>query len=130
MQEHAAEDPFDLLVVGAGAAGSVIAAQAARRGKRVLILEAGPARQLSDLTSSQFWARRLKWSGAEVEEDGQRKLIGVGRLVADMNHDAAEYAVIVVDRWHGHGLGSLLTGYCVEVAENWGVKRSSPKPRK
>jgi acetyltransferase len=60
---------------------------------------------------------------AEVEEDGQRKLIGVGRLVADMNHEAAEYAVIVVDRWHGHGLGGLLTDYCLEVAKKWGVKR-------
>ncbi len=60
---------------------------------------------------------------AEVEEDGQRKLIGVGRLVADANHEAAEYAVIVVDRWHGHGLGGLLTDYCFEVAKHWGVKR-------
>ncbi len=60
---------------------------------------------------------------AEVEEEGERKLIGVGRLVADMNHEAAEYAVIVVDRWHGHGLGGLLTDYCLEVAKRWGVKR-------
>jgi acetyltransferase len=60
---------------------------------------------------------------AEVEEEGQRKLIGVGRLVADMNHEAAEYAVIVVDRWHGHGLGGLLTDYCLEVAKKWGVRR-------
>lgn len=60
---------------------------------------------------------------AEVEEDGQRKLIGVGRLVADVNHEAAEYAVIVVDRWHGHGLGGLLTDYCLEVAKKWGVRR-------
>ncbi|MBN1910505.1 MAG: bifunctional acetate--CoA ligase family protein/GNAT family N-acetyltransferase [Pirellulales bacterium] len=60
---------------------------------------------------------------AEVKEDGQRKLIGVGRLVADMNHEAAEYAIIVVDRWHGHGLGGLLTDYCLEVAKRWGVKK-------
>jgi acetyltransferase len=60
---------------------------------------------------------------AEVEEEGQRKLIGVGRLVADMNHETAEYAVIVIDRWHGHGLGGLLTDYCCEVAKKWGVKR-------
>jgi len=60
---------------------------------------------------------------AEVEEEGDRKLIAVGRLVADMNHDAAEYAVIVVDRWHGHGLGGLLTDYCCDVAKRWGVKR-------
>ncbi len=61
---------------------------------------------------------------AEVEEEGQRKLIGVGRLVADADHEAAEYAVVVVDRWHGHGLGALLTDYCCfEVAKPWGVKK-------
>ena len=60
---------------------------------------------------------------AEVEEDGQRKLIGIGRLVADADHETAEYAVIVVDRWHGHGLGGLLTDYCLEVAKHWGVKK-------
>lgn len=60
---------------------------------------------------------------AEVEEEGRRKLIGVGRLVADADHETAEYAVIVVDRWHGHGLGGLLTDYCLEVAKTWGVKR-------
>ena len=48
---------------------------------------------------------------AEVEEDGERKLIGSGPAGADMNHETAEYAVIVVDRWHGHGLGGLLTDY-------------------
>jgi len=60
---------------------------------------------------------------AEVEENGERKLIGVGRLVADVDHETAEYAVIVVDRWHGHGLGGVLTDYCIEVAKRWGVKR-------
>ena len=60
---------------------------------------------------------------AEVEEAGERKLIGVGRLVADVNHEVAEYGVIVVDRWHGHGLGGLLTDYCLEAAKHWGVKR-------
>jgi len=60
---------------------------------------------------------------AEVEEDGQRRLIGVGRLVADANHETAEYAVIVADRWHGRGLGGLLTDYCLEVARRWGIKK-------
>ena len=53
---------------------------------------------------------------AEVEEDGHRKLVGVGRLVADMNHEVAEYAVLVVDRWHGRGLGGTLSDYCLEIA--------------
>ncbi|MFH1265235.1 MAG: GNAT family N-acetyltransferase, partial [Planctomycetota bacterium] len=59
---------------------------------------------------------------AELEEDGQRKLLGIGRLVADMNHEVAEYAVLVVDRYQSHGLGGVLTDYSLEVAERWGVK--------
>ncbi|MEI8373055.1 MAG: GNAT family N-acetyltransferase [Planctomycetota bacterium] len=60
---------------------------------------------------------------AEIEEDGQRKLAGVGRLVADAEHEVAEYAVIVGDQWQGRGLGGTLTDYCLEVAKRWGVKR-------
>ena len=59
---------------------------------------------------------------AELDEDG-RKLAGVGRLVADADHREAEYAVLVGDPWHGLGLGSLLTDYCLEVCEQWGVRR-------
>ena len=36
---------------------------------------------------------------AEVQEKGERKLIAVGRFVADMKREAAQYTVIVVDRW-------------------------------
>ena len=61
---------------------------------------------------------------AEVEEEGDRKLAGVGRLVADSNHEAAEYGVLVVDRWQGSGLGGTLTDYCIEVARGWGAKRT------
>lgn len=52
-----------------------------------------------------------------------RELLGVGRLVADPNHEQAEYAVLVADAWQGRGLGSLLTSYCTEIAERWGVCR-------
>jgi len=60
---------------------------------------------------------------AEVEEEGRRKLIGIGRLVADVDHQTAEYAVIVVDRWQGRGLGGMLTDYCLDLAQKWGVKQ-------
>ena len=33
--------PYDLCIVGAGVAGALIAAVATRRGKRVIVLEAG-----------------------------------------------------------------------------------------
>lgn len=67
-------DEVDVLIVGSGAAGSLYAAAAAKAGKQVVILEAGPERKLSDLQSSQIWARKLKWSGSPVEETGDHKI--------------------------------------------------------
>ncbi|MGA2320529.1 MAG: GNAT family N-acetyltransferase [Solirubrobacteraceae bacterium] len=59
---------------------------------------------------------------AELEEpDGTRKLLGVGRLVADPDHHRAEYAVLVADPWQGRGLSDLLTDYCLEIALSWGI---------
>jgi acetyltransferase len=60
---------------------------------------------------------------AEIEEDGARKLIGVGRVVADADHTDAEYAVLVADAYQGIGLGSLLTDYCMEICNDWGIQR-------
>jgi acetyltransferase len=58
---------------------------------------------------------------AEVEEDDRRRLVGVGRLVADADHTNAEYAVLVADTYQGLGLGSLLTDYCLEICQRWGI---------
>lgn len=60
---------------------------------------------------------------AEIEDHGERRLIGVGRLVADPEHESAEYAVLVVDAWQGRGLGGVLMAYCLEIAESWGIRR-------
>ena len=60
----------DAVIVGSGAAGSLMAARLAEAGKRVLILEAGPARGAQDLVSNGLWGRRLKWGGAPVIETG------------------------------------------------------------
>jgi acetyltransferase len=60
---------------------------------------------------------------AEVEADGKRQLVGVGRLVADPDHRDAEYAVLVTDAWQGRGLGSLITDYCFEICSTWGINR-------
>ncbi|HJP36070.1 MAG TPA: GMC family oxidoreductase [Gammaproteobacteria bacterium] len=65
-----AADKVDIVIVGAGAAGSVFAATLAEAGRSVLVLEGGKARTLDDLYSSQIWARRLKWGAPTVEETG------------------------------------------------------------
>ena len=60
---------------------------------------------------------------AETGEGDGRRLVGVGRLVADPDHESVEYAVLVTDAWQGRGLGALLTDYCLEIAAGWGAKR-------
>lgn len=59
---------------------------------------------------------------AEAQIDGLRQFVGIGRLVADANHDSAEYAVLIVDAWQGQGLGRVLTNYCLEIARDWGIQ--------
>lgn len=63
-------EAVDAVVVGTGATGSVFAAVLAEAGKDVLVLERGRERALSDLYSSQIWARRLKWASPAVVEAG------------------------------------------------------------
>src|SRR5260221_2049530 len=55
-----ANEKVDVVIVGAGASGSVFAAVLAKAGKKVVVLEQGPDWQLSDLISSDFWGRRIK----------------------------------------------------------------------
>lgn len=67
-------EKVDVVVVGSGAAGSVMAAKLAQGGKSVVILEAGPEIKSEDMHSSQIWARRLKWGGSPVVEKGDQPI--------------------------------------------------------
>lgn len=60
---------------------------------------------------------------SEIEENGEKRLTGVGRLVADPDLETVEYAVLVSDRWQNRGLGGMLTDVCLEIAREWGMKK-------
>ncbi|MCC7424777.1 MAG: bifunctional acetate--CoA ligase family protein/GNAT family N-acetyltransferase [Planctomycetaceae bacterium] len=60
---------------------------------------------------------------AEGVGEGDRPMMGVGRLVSDPDHRTAEFAVLVADAWQGRGLGLLLTRTCVEIARSWGIRQ-------
>lgn len=65
----------EVLVVGAGAAGAVIAATLAAAGRRVHVVEAGPGWDPSVMVSSQIWSRRLR--GGPVATGGAHP-VGAG----------------------------------------------------
>ena len=65
------DNKVDVVIVGAGAAGNIFAARLAEAGKSVLVLDAGPAWEASDLVSSQIWSRRLRWGGPAVASTGE-----------------------------------------------------------
>ena len=64
-------EQVDVVIVGAGASGSVYAAALAKAGKKVVILDQGPDWRLSDLISSDFWGRRIKPAGAPFLLEGK-----------------------------------------------------------
>ncbi len=67
---------------------------------------------------------------AEIDYEGRKRLIGVGRLIADPDVVHAEYAVLVPDDWQHNELGYILTQYCVEIAGIGGIKRVSAETTK
>ena len=79
-------EKVDIVIVGAGASGSVYASVLAKAGKKVVLLESGPDWELSDLISSEIWGRRIKPAGAPILLEGKNPMAyaaqggwGVGR---------------------------------------------------
>src|SRR6202171_2517442 len=64
-------EKVDVVIVGAGASGSVYASVLAKAGKKVVLLESGPDWELSDLISSEIWGRRVKPAGAPFVLEGK-----------------------------------------------------------
>ena len=67
-------EKVDVVIVGAGASGSVYASVLAKAGKKVVLLESGPDWELTDLISSEIWGRRIKPAGAPILLDGKNPM--------------------------------------------------------
>ncbi|MDO8726418.1 MAG: bifunctional acetate--CoA ligase family protein/GNAT family N-acetyltransferase [Candidatus Methanoperedens sp.] len=55
---------------------------------------------------------------AEIEEDGNRKMLGVVRLNLEPSEKTGELSFIVTDTWQGHGLGSKMVDYMIEICKD------------
>ncbi|MDP8242340.1 MAG: bifunctional acetate--CoA ligase family protein/GNAT family N-acetyltransferase [Candidatus Celaenobacter antarcticus] len=60
---------------------------------------------------------------AEVTEDGQKKMAGVVRLIADQYNETAEFAIVIADPWQNMGLGNKFTDYIIDLAKSRGIQK-------
>lgn len=60
---------------------------------------------------------------ALVDKPDGEEMIGVVRIIADPWGEAAEYAILVADEWQGQGLGSQMTDYIIEIAQDMELQR-------
>jgi len=60
---------------------------------------------------------------AETEEEGNKKMIGVVRIIEDDKKNDAEFAIVVADPWQRKGLGKILTNYILEIAKHRNIKK-------
>jgi choline dehydrogenase-like flavoprotein len=67
MRSYRPDEPVDMLIVGAGAGGSTLAQRLARRGWRVVVLEAGPFWDPdTDWVSDEAGSHQLYWTEPRV----------------------------------------------------------------
>jgi len=59
---------------------------------------------------------------AVIEEDGTKTIVGGGRYVIT-EPGLAEVAFVVVDAFQGQGIGSLLTGHLIAIAQAAGLRK-------
>ncbi len=92
MARYGGDDEVDLCVVGAGAGGSVLAQRLARRGHRIVVLEAGP-----------FWDPDRDWAS---DESAQHKLYWTDKRLISGNDP-----VSLGKNNSGHGVGGSMVHY-------------------
>jgi len=58
---------------------------------------------------------------AERFEDGEKRLIGMARLVVEPDGETGEIAIVVGDPWQDMGLGTKLLDHIIEVGRDMGL---------
>ncbi len=59
---------------------------------------------------------------AEVKENGERKIIGIGSFAVESDMTRCEFAIIVHDNYQGKGLAYKLLDYLIGIAQDKGLK--------
>lgn len=60
---------------------------------------------------------------ALCEAESDEKMLGVARVITEINGKHAEFSVIVGDPWHGKGIGAELLKRCLSIAKERGIEK-------
>jgi choline dehydrogenase-like flavoprotein len=109
----------DVCVIGSGAGGSVIAAQCAKAGKSVLVLEMGAYRNESDFSNLEIpgYFELYYGGGLAASESGSVSILagstlGGGTVVNYMNCVRTPESILA--EWESHGLAGVSSNLFVE----------------
>lgn len=56
-------------------------------------------------------------------EPGAQQMVGIARYIANLDHESAEFAVVVSDAWQGRGVASRLMKALIACAKKRGLRR-------
>jgi acetyltransferase len=59
---------------------------------------------------------------AEVQEEDEKKMLGVVRFTFDSDMKTGELAFIVVDRWQNRGLGTMMVEHMISILKQKNVE--------
>lgn len=65
--------------------------------------------------------RELAFVAVIREAPDREKIIADIRIIKMPDLETAELAVLVADGWQGHGIGTMLMDYCIEIAAQSGI---------
>ena len=91
-----ANEKVDVVIVGAGASGSVYANVLTKAGKKVVLFDNGPDWQLTDLISSDIWGRRIKPAGPPFILEGKHPVEATAFYIHARIHAGNPKATVVL----------------------------------
>lgn len=86
----------------------------------------GAAPKISEMVIKRFtqidYDKEMAIVAEVATEADEHIIIAVARIVPD-EKGGAEFAIIIADEWHGHGLGNILTDYMIHIAKEMQFKK-------
>ncbi|MFZ5998241.1 MAG: GNAT family N-acetyltransferase [Nitrospirota bacterium] len=66
--------------------------------------------------------REIAFVALVGENSRRERVIADVRIIRMPDLETAELAILVADEWQGHGIGTMLIDYCIEVARESGIR--------